>query len=81
MVDRPANLTQETTLNKIKTIREAAGLTQAAASERAGIAQTHWCAAEKRSQESLRNLPYASLERFARALGCEVADVLGEATP
>ncbi len=67
--------------NNIKSIREAAGLTQTAASERAGILPQHWCAAEKRSQESLRNLPYGSLERFATALSCTVADVLGEAKP
>ncbi len=67
-------------MNNIKTIREAAGLTQTAAAASAGILPQHWCAAEKRTQESLRNLPYASLERFAQALGCTVDDVLEEAT-
>jgi len=65
-------------MNNIKTIREAAGLTQTAAAASAGILPQHWCAAEKRTQESLRNLPYASLVRFATALGCTVDDVLGE---
>lgn len=65
-------------MNNIKTIREAAGLTQTAAAEAVGLLPQHWCAAEKRSQESLRGLPYASLERFARALGCTVDDLLAE---
>lgn len=59
--------------SKVKSRREAAGLTQAEAAERAGWSQSRWADFERGRFASPGLETY---RRAAEALGCKLADIL-----
>lgn len=61
-------------MGKVRTLREAAGLTQAELAERSGVSQT-WISRLERGQE---NPTLATLRRLAAAFGVRVTDLLDE---
>lgn len=61
-------------MNPILSLRQQAGLTQIDAAALAGMDQPRWSEVERRP--TLRDTPYGTLERVARALGVEVAELV-----
>ena len=62
--------------NPIKATRKKAGLTQAQAAELAGWKQSTWSQIETR--DSLDNVELGTLKKVAKALGCEVSELISD---